>query len=318
MFIWKKYKKFFLVILWLGAIVFIKLEKVKEKKYSFQERLVVCDVGQGDAILISQGEKQILVDGGPDAKVLKCLAEEMPMDDRVIDLLILTHPDLDHFGGLIEVFKNYQIKEMILPNLGKNSKEFMELYELIWQAAKKEETKITKPELAQKRCETNSWCWEILRKNQASLPENIFSYKYSTNELSDMLTKFDQSNYDYNNGSIVIIVDLDHKKFLLTGDMEEAAELAIIDQNLLNKIDVLKIAHHGSKNSSNEFFLSVVRPEISLISVGKNNNFGHPTEVVLKRLQKLKSKIFRTDQQGKLVITIENSRLIVRTEFDES
>lgn len=316
--IWGKYKKVFLLTLWLGAIVFLQLEKIKEKNYFSQERLIACDVGQGDAILISQGEKQILVDGGPDAKVLKCLAEEMPTNDREIDLLILTHPDLDHFGGLIEVLKTYQVKEMILPNLGKNSKEFMDLYELIWQAMEKEKTKITKPELAQKRCETNNWYWEILRKNQMSLPEDIFSYKYSSDDLSDMLTKFDQSNYDYNNGSIVIIFDLDHKKFLLTGDMEEAAELAMIRSNLLNKIDVLKIAHHGSKSSSSERFLSIVRPEISLISVGKNNSFGHPTEVVLKRLEKLKSKIFRTDQQGKLVITVENSKLVVRTEFDES
>ena len=133
-----------------------------------------------------------------------------------------------------------------------------------------------------------------------------------------MLTKFDQSNYDYNDGSIVILLELDHKKFLLTGDIGETTELAMIRGGLLNKIDGLKIAHHGSKNSSNAIFLSTVEPEISLISVGKSNSFGHPAKTVLDRLEQVESEVFRTDRQGKIVVTVENEKLMVRTELDES
>lgn len=313
-----KYKKIILLILWLGALIFIRVEKNTKKDHFDQPRLVICDVGQGDAILITQGKQQILIDGGPDSKILKCLAEEMPEGDMELERVILTHPDLDHFGGLRDVFRKYQVKKITFNNLGKNSREFMELYELIWQKIKNEKTEIVKPELAQKWCETENLCLNILWQSEHILPEDIFSYKYDNNYLSDMLTKFDQSNYDYNDGSIVILLELDHKKFLLTGDIGETTELAMIRGGLLNKIDGLKIAHHGSKNSSNAIFLSTVEPEISLISVGKSNSFGHPAKTVLDRLEQVESEVFRTDRQGKIVVTVENEKLMVRTELDES
>ncbi len=314
---WKKYKRISLVILWLVALVWIKIEKNRQMSYFVQPRLVMCDVGQGDAILITQDKKQILIDGGPDAKVLKCLAEEMPENDFEIDLIILTHSDLDHFGGLREVLKKYQIKKIMLNNLGKNSGEFIELYNLIGKEIDNEGTEIVLPRLAQKWCESERLCLEIIWLSEKTLPENIFSYKYDNNYLSDMLTKFEQLDYDYNDGSIVVVLSLDQKKFLLTGDIGKATELAMVREGLLSKIDVLKIAHHGSKNSSNQIFLAAARPEISLISVGKTNSFGHPAKVVLDSLEEINSQIYRTDRQGKIVVTVESSKLVVRTELDE-
>lgn len=315
---WKKYKRMCLASLWLIALILIKIEKNQQISYFVQPRLVMCDVGQGDAILITQGEKQILVDGGPDGKVLKCLAEEMPENDLEIDLIILTHPDLDHFGGLREVLKEYRIKEIMLNNLGKNSSEFIELYNLIEKEIENEGTKIESPALAQKWCETERLCLEIIWLSEKTLPENIFSYKYDNNYLSDMLTKFEQFDYDYNDGSIVVVLNLDQKKFLLTGDIGKASELAMVHNGLLSKIDVLKIAHHGSKNSSDPIFLATVRPEISLISVGKSNSFDHPAKVVTDHLKEINSQIYRTDKQGKVTVTVESSKLVIRTELDES
>ncbi|MDO5561696.1 MAG: MBL fold metallo-hydrolase [bacterium] len=302
-----------IIFLWLFGLLLIFC---RERSLLSQRdtRVVVCDVGQGDAILIIDGDHQILVDGGPDAAVLRCLREEIPRVDKELELVILTHADADHFTGLIDVFQAYSVQRLLINNQYKESPEFAQFYNLLKNQQQTQQLKIEVPTSAQKWCETKKLCLEILWWSSESLPGNIFSYNFQISELSDMLKNFDQTNIDYNDGSIVINLIIDHKNILLTGDISEASELALLKSGLLKKIDVLKIAHHGSKSSSSSQFLALVQPEISLISVGQGNSFKHPTSAVLTRLAEINSQIWRTDLMGKITLIFRSGQLEVKSE----
>ncbi len=311
---WNKWKTKALGLLWLFALILELVDGQRKAEERNFPRLVMCDVGQGDAILVTQDDKQMLIDGGPDALVLHCLEEEMPYNDKVIEKIILTHTDLDHFGGLIEVLKRYQVKEIVLDNLGKESAEFEDFFNLLQLKQKNEGLKISSPVMAQTNCETKSICWQVLWHSQQVLPGNIFSYKNTFEDLSDMLKKIEHKNIDYNNGSIVIKMQIEDKNFLLAGDIAKNTELAMIGSGLLKKIDGLKVPHHGSKLSSTLDFLTILQPEISLISCGQDNNFGHPGAETLERLQAINSTVLRTDLLGKVVLIVKNGELIYETE----
>ena len=298
-----------ILFLWIVGLVLVFVRQ--RQQYGQETRLVVCDVGQGDAILIIDGTHQILIDGGPDSSVLYCLQEEMLNDDQ-IELVILTHADADHFTGLIDVFQTYKVEKLLINNLYKESPDFDQFYALVKRQQQQQQLQIALPTMAQKWCETERICLEILWCSEQPLPGNIFSYNFEIEKLSDMLKNIDQKNIDHNSGSIVVNLSIDHKNILLTGDIDETTELAMFTRGLLKKIDVLKVAHHGSKSSSSSQFLAVTQPEISLISVGRKNSFGHPTKNTLKRLIGVNSQILRTDLEGKITLIYSQGKLEVK------
>lgn len=296
--------------LWLVALGAGWCQRWKQEQQLSVPRLVMCDVGQGDAFLIIDGKTQVLIDGGPDAAVLKCLNEEMPAGDQEIELVVLTHADLDHFGGLAAVWQTYQVRYLMADQTTKNSAEFRTWYQLVNKTVRENKTKLLTPVVAQKRCLTARVCLTVLWHNQKSSPGNIFSYNLDFSDLSDLLSKFELKDSDYNAGSIVINLELDHKNILLTGDITAVEELALMRGGLLTKVDGLKIAHHGSKYSSDTDFLEFCKPEFSLISVGAGNRFGHPDKRVLADLEKQKTEILRTDQLGKVTLGVIEGRLM--------
>ena len=271
-------KKYFLLIF---AILLLIITVVlgyfdwqdSHKKFTF----TMLDVGQGDALFIeSPTGIQILVDGGPPNKILGKLQQVMSPFDRNIDAIIITNPDQDHIAGLLDVLKIYKIGVVLESGTWNDSK--------IYQNLENEIRNKKIPNLLAKRG------MMIDLGGDAKL-EILFP---------------DRSVFDWptNDGSIVAKLSYKGNNFMLTGDATFKTENLILkDNNLANlKSDFLKVGHHGSRYSSSLEFIKAVSPKIALISVGKNNKYGHPSPEVLGALARLGVKIFRTDEIGTIII----------------
>lgn len=234
--------------------------------------LIACDVGQGDAILITQGFTQVLIDGGPNNQVLSCLGENMPFWDRTIELVVNTHPDKDHLAGLIDVIERYRVEQLVSNDLSLETKVF----EKFSQQVKKKRIPVYSPQQKDK-IRIKDLEFEVLWPRKKVLGQS--TTKKKTNDFS-------------------IVLHLKYGAFdaLLAGDINEDIEAQIVRENEFKDIEVLKVAHHGSKYATSEEFLKAVEPQIAIISVGKNS-WGHPTSEVLERLTKRNIQILRTDKE---------------------
>lgn len=247
-------------------------------------RIVFLDVGQGDAILISQGEKQILIDGGISGqKLLEKLGEYVPFWDRKIEVVMVTHPDADHLSGLVDVLKNYTVDQAIESGAKSQSQVFSTFEKLIEE--KKVEKQITRRGM------------KIKLSDEAEL--EIFS---PTDAVVDKLKD------DTNSASIVAKLTYGKNSFLFTGDLPLETENQLVAAELPLKAQVLKVSHHGSKSATSANFLELVHPSDAIISVGKDNRYGHPTAEILDRLRNQKIKILRTDESGDVIYDCANSK----------
>lgn len=237
--------------------------------------LEVCflDIGQGDSFFIqtSQGH-QILIDGGPDNKLIKKLEQRIPFWDRTIDLLILTHSDRDHVFGFLEVLKNYEIENILWTGaLGRSS-----LFEEWQETIENEGAKI----------------WIAEEGLIISLPdERYFEVLYPFESLERREVSA------MNDTSIVMMLNTDKEKILFTGDISKRIEHLLIEEGILLNADILKVPHHGSKTSSSEEFLEAVEPSLAIISVGRDNSYGHPSPIVLARYEEFGIKILQTSKE---------------------
>lgn len=233
----------------------------------------VLDVGQGDAILLEAPSGQvILVDGGPDKKVLRRLGEELPFWERRIDLVVLTHPHEDHFGGLSEVLERYEVGAVMISGVEALSQGYQHLLAVVedkhiplWVIEKPEEVTFGQVQL------------HIL------YPDHSFKGKRISN---------------LNNSSLVIKVQYKEVDMLLTGDAEQEEEMELVKAGADLKADILKVGHHGSETSSTELFLAAVQPTLAVISSGVGNKYGHPSPRTVKRLERLGIPLRRTDTEG--------------------
>lgn len=263
--------------------------EVFQKEREPDVRTSILNVGQGDAIFISALDgTQILIDGGPDSRVLSLLKDRMPYYDHSIDVVIATHPHKDHISGLIDVLKRYNIGTFVESGTTYNTSEFYELEKLI-QGRSVRRVVLTRPA-------------EILFYNDARL------------KLLTPTTSFDKTTLkNVHDADIVSELDFQGRKILLMGDAEKNIEQQLVSSNSLSLVDVLKVGHHGSKTSSTGEFLSTAHPKYAVISVGKNN-YGHPNQGVLDRLASAGARIFRTDLNGTIDINIQNGTLQVSKE----
>ncbi len=282
--------KLYKILLILGIVFVLISIPVFLLAYDFPENLEVdfLDVGQGDAILIKTPIGQnILIDGGPDSKVISCLSEELPWWDRTIDLMILSHPHDDHVAGLIEVLRRYKVKKVIYTGVLHNSPSFLAWLDLI------KEKKIS--------------MIIIDREQKIVLGENCFlEFLYPDKAILGRQVD------NLNNSSIINKLIYKNNQFLFMGDAEIELEEILINNNIDLSADVLKIGHHGSDTSSSEEFLVALNPEIAVIEVGNDNKFNHPSLRVLKRLERMNIKTYRTDLDGTIRIESDGKNLNIK------
>jgi competence protein ComEC len=251
----------------------------------FDERtkIVFCDVGQGDAIYIRiKNKADVLIDAGPDQKVLSCLGKYMPFWDRKIELIFISHNQKDHFGGINYILDRYQVGTVFLVNdLNASLQSFKRLKEKILNTKIKVE--------------------EAFAGKKIGLMDSLFTIIWPTRELV--------SNNDNDFSSVILFESNDVVRnvatfrALFTGDASSFI-LSRLSHGSLKKVDILKVPHHGSKNGLTKNFLDLADPKVAVISVGKNNSYGHPHKVVLDMLKAKNIKIQRTDEEGNIVYKI--------------
>lgn len=232
------------------------------------------DVGQGDATLINlPGSVQILVDGGPDNRVLNQLARHMPKFDKKIEYVFPSHPDADHIGGLASVLQSYEVGEFVETGKTSDSQTFKKLENVVSQK------KITVKKIRQ---------GDVIDLSSDAKLEVLWP---DENAVKSATT---------NNSSEVMRFSYHVATVMLMGDAEVEAQNKILASEPEDKIksDILKVAHHGASSAYDQKFLDEVAPQIAVISVGKNNKYGHPTQIVLNALKNMNLRIFRTDEKG--------------------
>ena len=241
-----------------------------------QAKVVVCDVGQGDAILATYKNVQLLVDVGPDnKKVLKCLENHLPFWDKTIEVVILTHGDSDHIGGLNDLLRSYKIKKFFSNG----------------QLGEEIEQKIYSQNLSQNDIiSVGLFQFEVM-----SPGINLENMTDNENSVVGFL-KYPSIN----SGRVW--------SMFMSGDIDKETEQRLVWREILrqtqDEVDVLKVSHHGSDSGTSDEILEVLKPKVAVISVGKNNRFGHPTEEILKKLEDKKIKIKRTDIDGEILFRI--------------
>jgi competence protein ComEC len=258
--------------------------------------MVMCDVGQGDAILITQGFSQMLIDTGNEPeKIMRCLGSHLPFWDRQLELVVLTHPEVDHIGSFAEIMQAYAVNMLLVPPIGKDTNEFKNIYHTISESPIKVITARQGKALRLANAKINM-LWPP--PQEASIWENNYTYTYHniSSLTSEQKALIDAENP--NEMSIVLLVEFERVNVLLTGDISSEVELALIAQGLIEDVDVLKIAHHGSKTSSHDLFLERANPDLAWISAGIENRYGHPHPSVLARLAERNIPMHRTDQDG--------------------
>jgi competence protein ComEC len=264
--------------------------------------LIACDVGQGDGILITHKSTQILIDAGPDSKILDCLGRFIPFWDRKIEAVVLTHPQLDHYGGLIEVVRRYEIENFLASGLESNA----DAYQVLKQEIKG--TQITNPN-QNTAIRYGMLDIDIVHPSDSFLLENS-SFAEAETE-SNVLGSY-TSNYDPNQFSVVMILSFGEFDALLTGDITPEVIPEIIAGGELKDIDYLKVPHHGSKNGLTRELLEATIPELAVISVGRNNRFGHPHSEILTLLTEFGVEILRTDEMGDIELVTDGNKLWLR------
>lgn len=302
--------------------------------------LVVCDVGQGDAILLKYGLMQILIDTGPDESLTSCLDQQLPFWDKKIDVLILTHFDNDHIGGFSYLAQTYAIDYIFLPLTDyKESQVFLELKEQI-SALQEQGTIVKEPFLGQQIAfskispnyqakynsinnDENNLLLSFLTPMALDLEEyqsleetNSFLWQTPEHKLSAedwQKLAYKESN---NNGSIAVFIQFNELKILLSGDLESARELALTRAGLINGVDIQKVGHHGSKTSSSLDFLLKLRPEMALISCGLDNKFNHPNSEVLDNFASINAQIWRTDHFGTIEVVSDGQNFWLKNKKD--
>lgn len=284
----KKISKKIFIIFIIIVIISNLIVKVIPKEFTIS----FIDVGQGDSMLISTPKgKRILVDGGGtrdsenfDVGRQTLIPYLLNKGITKLDYIVISHFDSDHATGVAQILGKIDVSSIILTR----QLEENDIYRHILSIAKEKKIKL------------------IYVKEGDVL--KIGGIKISIIHPENKL----MINNPMNNNSIVCKVEYNSFSMLLTGDIEMEAEELILRKNINLKADVLKVAHHGSKTSTTGEFLKAINPKVALIGVGKNNNFGHPSNEVIQRLKENGTRIYRTDENGEISITVNKKGRIIK------
>ena len=271
----------------IGVLIFIILilaliSNIKGNNFEYivdtsKLQIIYFDVGQADSTLIMNNGKTVLIDGGNDSDGDNLVKYIKSQKISKIDTVIATHLHADHIGGLDDVIDSFNIGTVYMPdtiNTDKQVEEFLD-------AMERKKLKYEVPEIGTKFDVGLANC-EVMAINNDAI--------------------------DLNNSSIVIQLNYLKQNYLFMGDSEKEVE----DSRNWNKINVLKVGHHGSSSSSTEKFLNQTRPDIAIISVGLNNQYNHPSVDILNRLKNLNATIYRTDEDGSLLLESDGKQNVIK------
>ena len=257
---------------------------------NYKDKLVVhfIDVGQGDSTLIEfpNGETS-LIDAGTRNNGEKVINYLQKIGIKKIDYLIATHPHEDHIGGLPQVIKNFDIGKIYMPNKTQNTRIFEELL----QEIKSKDLKIS-----------------LAKGGDVIINEG---------ELKYIILAPNRDNYDNtNNFSIVTKIEYKNSSFIVMGDAEIESELEMIEGNYDLESNVLRAGHHGSSTSSIDEFVEKVNPKYAIISVGKDNTYGHPHKEIIDKFNKMDIDVLRTDEVGDIVFVSDGNKITLLKEIN--
>jgi competence protein ComEC len=273
----------------LAILFFVLVSLFNYYRESDAQTIKLCffDVGQGDMEMIqTPGNKRIIIDGGPNESAISKIDKVVPFYDRKIDAIILTHPHADHLVGLISLLKNYEVKSLYFTGVTHNTSEYLEFLKLVK--------------------EKNIEVHVVKSGDYIELDNNIrLSFLFPMKDISDEKTD------NLNDTSIVARLTWGEESALFMGDLESDGQDELLESGKYVNSDLIKIAHHGSNDSANQKFIDAVSPEIALISVGRDNKFGHPSQILLNLLNNV--KIYRTDQDGDMEFDMSQSEIKHKT-----
>lgn len=253
----------------------IKLRLMDDSSIDADVSVHFIDVGQGDSILIKSKDKNVLIDAGERNK-----GEEVALylkENKVekLDYIIATHPHSDHIGGLSYIIENFQVSEVIVPEIIDEKVPTTQIYYEFLESVSKKGLLLTPARVGDKY-DLGSSYFEI---------------------LSPKGNDYDDLN-DYS-----VVINLNHKNnnFLLCGDAETKVEKEMLNDKLLRDVDVLKAGHHGSSSSSSNDFLEKIMPEYFVVMCGEGNSYNHPSEKTIEKFASYSKNIYRTDINGNIM-----------------
>lgn len=244
--------------------------------------IAVLDVGQGDSVLITGPHRQqILIDGGPDAATLSELGRRMSFFDRHIDVLILTHPHLDHVSSFPAILERYDVGRIIMTGVAADAAPYHDMLRLL----NEQQIPVLIADPLQDLDFGGGLTFDIL------WPQPIYAGA--------------QTDRDLNDTSIVFMLRFGSDSMLFTGDMEEAEEQELLATGEDLRADMLKVGHHGSRTSTSTGFLLAVTPSLAAISAGRDNPFGHPHASTMERLKYFKIPTRVTAWEGTIALEMD-------------
>jgi competence protein ComEC len=276
------------------AVSILVVGGVALERPSGSARITILDIGQGDAILIegSRGGR-LLVDGGPDPdRLLVALDRRIPPWDRRIDTVILSHPHEDHVAGLALLLDRYDVDRVLEPGMVGPGPGYAAWLRELSDGRAPVRTGIA----AGDRLTVDEIVMRVLWPVRGRVP-----------------TEPPDGGTGINNVSVVLEGEVGNRRFLLMGDVEEAIDPELVGAGL-HRVDLLKVAHHGSRTATTQAFVDAVRPRVAVASAGAGNPYGHPTRATLERLAAAGARVVRTDRDGTVVVGFEHRGLTIRTE----
>ncbi len=270
-----------LVVVGILSIAYLLVTTNFSDKQTTMTNVSMLNVGQGDSFLIKASNgRQMLIDGGKDATVLGELSKIMPWWDKSIDIVLATHPDMDHVGGLDEVLKRYKVSMFLTSEVGGDTNEYKNLLNLVNK-----------------------------KKIPAYFVRSGMKFDLSEKEYFEVLfPDRDVRDWETNTGSVVGKFVSGERSVLFTGDSPAPIE-QYLAKSIPGKLDVdiFKLGHHGSRSSTTAALLKVATPSLALISAGKSNSYGHPHKEVLDLLKQFSIPYISTQTAG--TVTLETDGL---------
>lgn len=270
-----------------------KIQEVHTEQRDYID-ITYLDIGQGDATFIEFPDgTQMLIDCAKDAVILEALGRILPFYDKSIDYLAVTHPDLDHYGGCIDVLKDFDVGHIIFDGFYEKKNGFFEAF-------------------LQARADERSDNKDIDALTTWDIASTTITFLYPDHPIiKNWRVPGNTKDTGSNNASLVIKITYGEQDILLMGDAEIDLEnylLSVYPTSTLD-VEVLKAGHHGSPGASGQVFIDVVTPEHTIFSAGRGNSYGHPSLRVIRRVERVGSSVWRTDAQGDIRMRVFRDRI---------